>query len=167
MSVPKDPFSQYTTLTTTNQPQVTTLNTTLNAFEPNILLNGLQALKIQKQTNSISDSLTSATTVASASDPLNADDSFTVAAAILDFQPKIFSLLDNLQRRKPVFSKAILGLIGVDALVEKSLQRQKQLSAAFGSAVAEKLEEPFKGAAPVINGQIQDAFDEAIATFSS
>lgn len=66
-----------------------------------------------------------------------------------------------------MFEKAILGLIGVQALVEKSLQRQKQLSAAFGVTVAEKLEEPFKGAAPIINQQIADAFDEAIAAFSS
>lgn len=144
-----------------------TLNETLNGFEPNILLNALQALKIQKQTDAIGDSLVDATSVAASSDPLNADDSFTVAAAVLDFQPKIFSLLDNLQRREPVFKRAILGLISVEPLVYKSLQRQKQLSSAFGATVAEKLSEPFKGLAPVINGQISDAFDKAIAAFAS
>lgn len=132
--------TRYTRLT--NPDQVVTLNTTLNGFQPNILLNGLQALKIQKQTNDIGDSLVDATKVAANSDPLNADDSFTVAAAVLDFQPKIFSLLDNLERHEPVFKKAILGLISVEPLVYKSLQRQKQLSAAFGSTVASRLSEP-------------------------
>jgi hypothetical protein len=146
---------------------ITTLNNTLNGFTPNNPLNTITVLKIQKQTSALSDSILAATSTAADSEPLDSDDSFTVAEAVLNLQPNIFSLLDNLQAKKPVFDKAVLGFVSVSKIVLKDLQRQKQLSAAFGVTVAEKLAEPFKSFAPLINGQIEEAFDEAIATYSS
>ncbi|CZT18680.1 uncharacterized protein RCC_04524 [Ramularia collo-cygni] len=153
---------------TTNQ--VETLNNTLNNFEPSLLLI-FQLPKIQEQTDTIGNSLIEATKDVANSDVLDAEDSFTVAEAVLDFEPKIFSLLDNIQRRKPVFQDLVLPSLGLELIsgensVYKSLQRQKQLSAAFGATVVQKLSEPFTDLAPAINKEISDAFDEAIATFS-
>jgi hypothetical protein len=165
LSTKRDAASIVSSISTISS-DITTLNSTLNTFNQGNLLNALTALKIQSQTEKVSDSLLAATSTAASSQPLNGDDSFKVAAAILDLQPKIFSLLDNLQSRKPVFDKAVLGLVGVSGQVLKSLQYQKQLSEAFGVTVAQKLAEPFKTFAPLIRGQISGAFDEAIATFS-
>lgn len=147
--------------------KVVTLNNTLNSFNPNIFLNTLQALEIEKQSSAVSKSLTSAIQVANASPALNSTDSFTVAVAVVNFSPKVLSLLQNLESRQPVFQKAILGIFSADPLVEKSLKQQKESSAEFGTAVADKLSEPFSGAAPLIADQISSAFDTAIATFAS
>ncbi|KJY02210.1 antigenic cell wall galactomannoprotein [Zymoseptoria brevis] len=147
--------------------QITTLNNTLNTFTPGNLINTFTILKIQQQTKQIEDAITAATNTAGNSKNLNADDSGKIATAVLDFTPKTYSLLDNLQSKKPVFDKAILGLISVSSMVKDSLQRQKQLSASFSSTLASKLAEPFKSLAPFISAPLADAFDMAIKTFSA
>lgn len=147
--------------------QITTLNNTLNTFTPGNLINTFTVLKIQQQTKQVEDAINAAINTAGNSKNLNADDSGKIATAVLDFTPKTYSLLDNLQRKKPVFDKAVLGLVSVSSMVKDSLQRQKQLSASFSSTLASKLAEPYKSLAPIISDSVAAAFDKAIKTFSA
>ncbi|KAF2169361.1 hypothetical protein M409DRAFT_20584 [Zasmidium cellare ATCC 36951] len=151
----------------TIESNIATLNSTLNTFNKGDLDSGLKVLKIQSQTNTLGDSIDSGTSTAQASEPLNADDSFTVASAVLTLQPQVISLLDNIEQHKPAFDAAILNLVSVTPQVEQDLKNQNASTAAFSDAVVAKLADPYPSLAGTVTGPIFSKFNEAIALFSN
>lgn len=164
--VVKRDAASITSAITQIETNINTLNTTLNGFNKGDLFAIAEVLSIQKETDNLGDSITAATNAAKASAPLNDADSGTVAVAVVNLQPQIFSLLNNIQSKKPAFDSAVLGVGSVSPQVKQSLQKQKQLSGDLGKAITAKLTPTYAAFAPTINQQIADAFDKAIATFS-
>jgi hypothetical protein len=145
---------------------VSTLNSTLNTYTLGNPQNSVTQVTIQTQTDDLGKAIQAGTNAAKASAVLDSNGSGKVASAVLNLQPKITSLLNNIEAKKPVFDQGVGG-VSASPLVLESLKKQKQLSAEFGAAVAEKLTGPFAALAPTVNGQIQAAFDKAIAKYSS
>ncbi|KAK4506452.1 hypothetical protein PRZ48_000184 [Zasmidium cellare] len=142
---------------------ITKLNNTLNTFtKPK---DAITALTIKSESDDLTKSVNNAATVANASAPLNDDQSFNVATAILNLEPNIFSVLDNIKAHKPQFDTAILGA-SASPLVKSSLQDSKKAADGFGTAITPKLTSAYQNAAPVIIKQIDDKFDDAIAYYS-
>lgn len=164
--VVKRDAASITSAITQIETNINTLNTTLNGFNKGDLFAIAEVLSIQKETDNLGDSISAATNAAKASAPLSDTDSGTVAVAVVNLQPQIFSLLNNIQSKKPAFDSAVLGVGSVSPQVKQSLQKQKQLSGDLGKAITAKLTPTYAAFAPTINQQIADAFDKAIATFS-
>ncbi|KAF2171398.1 hypothetical protein M409DRAFT_18513 [Zasmidium cellare ATCC 36951] len=143
---------------------ITKVNNTLNTFtKPK---DSITALIIKAESDDLTKSVNNAAAVANASAPLNDDQSFNVATAILNLQPNIYSLLDNLKAHKPQFDTAIFGF-SASPLVKSTLQEAQTAADSFGDAVTPKLTATYQSAAPVIVQQIDDKFNDAIAYFSS
>ncbi|KAF7198279.1 hypothetical protein HII31_00018, partial [Pseudocercospora fuligena] len=146
------------------QSNITAVNMTLNTFtKPK---DSITAFKIQIQTEALTKSVQNAGNVSSASAPLSDSESFTVASAVLNLQPKINSLLDNVENHKPQFDTAIFGF-SASPIVKKDLQDAQKASNDFGNALTPKLSGAYQQAAPIVIKQINDKFNEAIAKFSS
>ncbi|KAI5362709.1 Putative Cell wall mannoprotein [Septoria linicola] len=143
---------------------ITAVNNTLNTF--NKPKDSITALKIQVHTTELTKSVNSAASVANASAPLSNSEEFDVATAVLNLQPNINSLLDNVVAHKPQFGTAIFGF-SASPLVKKDLQDAEKAADAFGAALTPKLSGAYQQAAPIIVQQIDAKFDEAIKQFSS
>lgn len=164
--VPRDANSIVASINSV-ESYITTLNNTLNTFNEGDLASGLKVLKIQSQTDDLGNSISSATDTASASAPLDSDDSFTVASAVISLQPKVISLIDNIVAHKPAFDEAILDLVSVTPQVESDLKTQNASTAALSDAITAKLADPYPSLAGTVTGPIFTAFNNAIATFAT
>lgn len=127
----------------------------------------LVATQVQSQTQQLSDDLTATTQTVTGSSNFTSDESTEIATAVVNLTPQIQSLLTNIVAHKPSFATAVLFVGDLSKTVEASLQMQQQESAAFGTALQGKLAEPFASAAPLIAGQINDAFLNAIAKYDT
>jgi hypothetical protein len=150
---------------TTISSSIITLNNTLNNFHDGFGA-AFTAIKIQLQTGQLSKDIQAATTAAQQSQPLSSSDSFTVGLTTLNLETSIFSLLNNLVSKKPVFDEAILGFISLSNTVKSDLESQKGLSAAFGDALISRLDPSVQGLAGPVNAAIGAAFDKAIAAYA-
>lgn len=148
------------------ESNIAVLNNTLNTFKKGSLTSGLVVLKIQKQTDDLGDAIENGQSTAEASQPLDSDDSFTVASAVIELQPKVISLIQNIENHKPAFDAAIINLVSVTPQVEQDLKAQNASTAAFSDAVTAKLAAPYPSLAGTVTGPIFEKFDEAIALFS-
>jgi hypothetical protein len=146
---------------------LTALNNTLNTFRLNDPVGLFEALKVQLETSQVSNSLISAARTANKSLPFTYDESAQIATAVVNLEPTIFSVLNNIVTHKPAFATAIFFVGDISLTVEHNLIQQRELSRAFSDALAQKLTEPFKGFAPLIAGQIDNAFATAIAAYQS
>lgn len=148
--------------------QLTSLNNTINAFQPGfwqVLHDDITVAKVQFQIPKVEKAISAATTVANNAANFTALESITMAGIIVgQLQPKIFSSLDNIVIHKPYFTK-VSGFIDVSKTVHKSLVDQKNLSAQFSAAVVDRLDPSFKAAATPILAQFTAAFDKAIDAF--
>jgi hypothetical protein len=124
-------------------------------------------LKIQQQTNRVGDAVEATIDAANACGPLSSDDSNKVAVGVIGLKSSLDTLLPNLESKKDAFDHVILGVGSVSPQIAQSLRKQKAQSNELSDAIASKLASPYKDAAPLINGQINTAFDKAIATFST
>ena len=150
----------------TVQDRISTLNNTLNGFFPKAPTALLTVLAVQTQTTSLGNSIKAATGTARAAPLLNDSDSTNVALATLGLEPDIFSLLTNIESRKPAFDTAILGVGSVSPTVEQSLEQQAQLSADLGTAIASRLSAQFQEPAATVNAAIASAFAQAVQVYS-
>ncbi|USW57873.1 Putative Cell wall mannoprotein [Septoria linicola] len=148
----------------TVQTNVQTLNTTVTSFNKGDIDGLFKVLKIQKQTSAVGKSVEAATQTAQASEVLNEDDTFKVAEGVLALKADLDTFLPNLSSKKPAFDSVGV-LFSVSKTVLKSLQDQKAQSGALGGAITPKLTGPLAGFAPLINAQIAEQFDKAIAVF--
>ncbi|KAL1621063.1 hypothetical protein SLS56_009368 [Neofusicoccum ribis] len=146
----------------TIETRLTTFNNTLNTFGASPSL--LNALSVQTASNNVQTALTDATTAANSSAAFDDAGSAQVAQDILELQPQINSVLDNVVAKKPAFDSVQNGAL--NGLVSQSLQDQKSGAAAFGDAVTAKLTPTYAAQAPAINQAIQAKFDEAIAAYA-
>lgn len=151
----------------TLQADCITLNKTLNTFKPDQLLGVATALTIQNQAGAISTDLTNLATTTNKSSIWNQTESFTVAFAIIDFEPIVFSLLNNIVVKKPAFASAVLLVGDLTLTVQNLLVQQRELSREFGNAVATKLDPSLASYAPAITKQILDKFDTTIAAYKA
>ncbi|KAL4919197.1 hydrophobic surface binding protein A-domain-containing protein [Aspergillus aurantiobrunneus] len=141
-----------------------TLNSTVTSYQGGIL-GTVTALKIEFQSVALSNDLRDAIAVTSDSANFTEDESLNVSAAFIDLQPNIFSTLDNIVAKKPQFDTGLLGIGSLAFLVRANLESQRDLAAELGEAVAGKLTPTYAGLAPLLNAQIADKFEEAIAVF--
>ncbi|KAF7587650.1 hypothetical protein BBP40_006905 [Aspergillus hancockii] len=144
--------------------QMTTLNTTVTSYKGGVLGTGT-ALKIEFESIKLSHVLKDAISETEDSANFTADESNTVAAAFINLQPKISSTLDNIVAKKPQFDTGLLGIGSLSFVVKWNLQQEKDLSRELGEAVVEKLAEPYKSVAPLLNDQIAAAFEKALAAY--
>ncbi|GIJ92576.1 hypothetical protein Asppvi_001854 [Aspergillus pseudoviridinutans] len=145
--------------------QMVVLNNTVTSYAGGIQ-GTLTALKIEVESVKLSCDLRDAiSTTQDAANFTNAE-SLTVAQAFISLEPQIFSTLNNIVAKKPKFDTGLLGIGSLAFLVKSNLQQQKDLSAQLGDAVVAKLAPLYAQVAPVINKQIADAFDKAIAAYS-
>lgn len=105
------------------------------------------------------------TDAADESEKFNDKGSGNVSNALLDLQPKINSVLDNIVSKKGAFEEAVLGFISLTWLVKSDLEDLKELSADLGSAVTKKLTKQYADLAPVLNKQIAKKFAEAVKAY--
>ncbi|CAK1368224.1 hypothetical protein CB0940_11099 [Cercospora beticola] len=146
------------------QTNVQTLNATVNTFNKGDLDGLIKVLKIQKQTSAVGDSVVTAASTAQQSEVLNEADTQKVAEGVLALKADLDTFLPNLSSKKPAFD-SVAFLFSVSKTVAQSLQTQKQQSANLGDAITAKLTGPLAGFAPLINAQIAEQFDKAIAVF--
>lgn len=145
--------------------QLSTLNSSVSAFTGGPSQT-IAALTIQGQSSDLQNIIDKAAKDAKASPAFGDDGSNAVANAVLALEPKIFSVLDNLVAKKPAFDKPVIFGIVPSSLVLLDLKSLKSSTDKFGAATVAKLNSVFAGVAPVIIGQIDDAFNKAIATYS-
>lgn len=150
----------------TIESKITTLNNTLLTFYKNDITSGLKVLKIQSQTDDLGKAIDAGTSTANASPALNSDDSFTVATAVLNLQPKVISLLSNIEAHKPAFDSAVIDLVSATPQVEQDLKNQNASTAALSNAITAKLADPYPSLAGTVTGPIFAKFNEAITLFS-
>jgi hypothetical protein len=144
-----------------------TLNGTLNKLKLNDPLGFLEALKVQQQTTAVINDLTACAQIANRSLPFTKDESGAIAVAVVNLEPTIFSTLNNIVAHKPAFATAIFIVGDLTLTVENNLIQQRELSGEFSAALAAKLSEPYAGFAPLIAGQIDNAFATAIEAYKS
>lgn len=84
------------------------LNTTLNSFLPDAVLEAGDAFLIQFQTGNLEDDLNGATSIINSALPFNDEDSGTIATAVLGLEPQIASLLNNIVVHKPSFASVLV-----------------------------------------------------------
>lgn len=142
---------------------ITVVSETLDTF--NKPKDAITAFKIQIQTDAVIKSVQNAASVSNASEPLNDAQSENVAAAVLQLQPNINSLLDKVVAHKPQFETALFGYSAVP-VVKLSLTNAKKAADDFGAALVPRLSPAFQQVAPLIVEQIDAKFNEAIAAFS-
>lgn len=130
------------------------LNGTLNTFTTNDPIGLLEALKVALQTNDIENDLTTATRTANQSSTFNETDSENIAQAVINLEPVIFSVLNNIVVHKPAIATAVLFVGDLSKTVESDLNTLRQLSAGFAAALANKLASPLNEAAAPIAAQI-------------
>ena len=135
---------------------LTALNTTLNSFPPDDVLGILTALKIQSQTSQVSTDLVTAAHTASQSSNFTSTESGDIGTSIIDLEPVIYSVLDNIVEHKPSFATAILFIGDISETVETDLEQQQTLSSEFSTAIAAKLAEPYSEYAPLIADEIYE-----------
>ncbi|KAB8068865.1 hydrophobic surface binding protein A-domain-containing protein [Aspergillus leporis] len=145
--------------------QMATLNTTVTSYKGGVLGTGT-ALKIEYESIKLSHVLKDAISTTEDSANFTGDESNKVAAAFIDLQPKISSTLDNIVAKKPQFDTGLLGIGSLSFIVKWNLQQEKELSAELGKAVVDKLAEPYKSIAPLLNDQIAAAFEKALAAYA-
>ena len=148
------------------ESRITTLNNTLNTFFPKSPTALLTVFAVQTETTQLGNAISAATDAANQTPALSDADSQTVALATLGLEPNIFSLLTNIESRKPAFDTAVLGIGSVSPTVEQSLKQQAQLSADLGTAIAAKLTAAFAGPAATVNADIASAFAKAVQIYS-
>lgn len=141
-----------------------TLNTTVTSYKGGIL-GTVTALKIEFQSIALSNDLRAAISTTTDSANFTEDESLNVSGAFLDLQPNIFSTLDNIVAKKPQFDNGLLGLGSLAFLVRANLENQRDLAAELGEAVVVKLTATYAGIAPLLNAQIAEKFEEAIAAY--
>ncbi|KAH2340876.1 hypothetical protein KXW28_008613 [Aspergillus fumigatus] len=145
--------------------QMVVLNNTVTSYDGGIQ-GTLTALKIEVESVKLSCDLRDAISTTQASANFTNAESLTVATAFINLQPQIFSTLNNIVAKKLKFDTGLLGIGSLAFLVKGDLQQQKDLSGQLGDAVAAKLAPLYAQLAPMINKQIADAFDKAIAAYS-
>ena len=141
-----------------------TLNTTVTGYSGG-LGSELTALKIELESSQLVRDLKDAISTTQQSANFTDAESGTVATALVTLEPQILSALTNIASKKAAFEKGILDFISLTFLVKNNLQQQKDLSAQLGDAVTAKLTPNYASLAPLITGQIADAFTAAINTF--
>jgi hypothetical protein len=155
-------ISSLTTITN----ELTTLNKTLNGFNGG-LLGTFTALQIQGQSTTVVNDINKATAVVKATSQMNDTDSLSVATAVTELQPFIYTVLDNLVAHHSVFEKAILGILSATFLVESDLKSQKSSTDALGAAITTKLATDLQSVAPLIIQDIDSHFAQAIAVYAT
>jgi hypothetical protein len=145
--------------------QLSTLNSSVTAYKGGPA-DTINALTIQGQSSDLQNIIDKATKDANASPAFGDDGSNAVANAVLALEPNIFSVLDNLVAKKPNFDKPVIFGIVPSQLVLLDLKGLKTSTDKFGAATTAKLNSVFSGVAPIIIGQIDDAFNKAIAAYS-
>lgn len=148
------------------ESKITTLNNTLNEFFPRDPAALVVVLAVEAETTALGVAISQATAAADQTPPLNETDSTTVALATLGLEPDIFSLLTNIESKRPAFDTAILDIGSVSPLVLISLKQQAALSASLGQAIASKLTPDFATPAATVNAAIASAFAQAIQIYS-
>lgn len=143
---------------------ITTLNNTLNTFNKD--KDAITAFTIQIQATDVTKSVDNAASTAKMSAPLSDTESAAVAGKVLNLQPNINSLLDNLVKHKPQFDTALFGF-SASPLVVNTLKQAKNASDTFGKDLTPKLSGVYQQAAPVVIMQIDEKFDQTIAKFQS
>lgn len=140
------------------------LNTTVSSYNGGVL-GTATALKIEFQSLALANDLRDAISTTENSANFTEAESMDVSGAFLDLQPDIFSTLENIVGKKEEFENGLLGVASLGFLVKSNLEKQMRLAGELGDAVVVKLTETYAGIAPVVNQQIADKFEKAIAAF--
>jgi len=144
--------------------QLVTLNTSVTNFKAGLLDLG-QALDVQLQSSVLASDLQKAVTDAVTSSNFTSDESVTVGLALVNLEPQIFSVLDNIESKKTAFDE-VVDVFSLSATVKSDLQQEASLSAQLGAAVQAKLVPSVASLAPPINSAIASAFAAAISVYS-
>ncbi|KAF5854752.1 hypothetical protein ETB97_012263 [Aspergillus alliaceus] len=146
--------------------QCSTMNDTLQGFTigPNIMPT---ALKVQFESDELLRDIIDAIAAAKQTPMLTKDDSVRVAIAVTKLQDVIYSLLDVLVAKKPVFDKAILGIGSASFLVSADLKSLKDATDGFGNEVVLRLANPIQQVAPLIISDLDFHFIRAIQVYSA
>ena len=162
--VPRDANSINAALTTISN-QVSTLNATLNTFNGGAA-GTLTALKIQGQATDLKNDVDKAASAAQSSSALSDADSASVAYGVVALAPKIYSVLDNIVRKKPAFDTAIVGIGSASGLVKQDLIDLKKATDAFGGNLTGKFVPSVAKVAPLLIGAIDFHFDQALKVYN-
>jgi hypothetical protein len=125
-----------------------------------------QALVIQDETHQLGDTMEYATNVADASPPLDDQASLQVGLTVLTLKPDVEKTLKDIRAAKPKFDGVFLGLFSISNKVKETLENQKELAAAMGYSIAEKLSGAAKEQAPDVINDFSDQFTLAIAAYA-
>jgi hypothetical protein len=161
--VPRDGASIDAAIQTVST-KIVTLNETVTSFESG-LLGTFTALKILGQSADLDGSIKDATRTAEHSAALSDAESETVATSVLLLAQTVYGVLDNIVAKKPEFDKAILGVFSGAFLVKGTLEKLQTSTNNFGDALTPKLTEQFQQLAPIVLGQINDRFDQALEVY--
>ena len=146
--------------------QTLTLNSSVASY-PGGIEGTLDAIKIETEAIGLNFASRKAVHTAQRSSNFTSDGSLNVAGAFLDLLPIVTSTLDNIIDKKPEFDTGLLEIGSLSFLVKYNLETEKRLSLKLGDVVQAKLTPEYASIAPLVLGQIEDAFTEAISVYSS
>ena len=144
--------------------QAITLNSSVASY-PGGITGTIDAIKIETEAIGLNFDLRNAVYTAQKSDNFDDDGSLNVAAAFLDLTPIVTSTLDTIIDKKPEFDRGLLDFASLSFLVKYNLQTEKRLSLKLGDVVQGKLTPDYAAIAPLVLGQIEDAFTKAISVY--
>lgn len=125
------------------------------------------ALKLQAKSDTLLKDIKTETDTVNQASTLSESDSAKVGNAVVELLQNVFSLLDRFVEKKPVFDKAILNAASASSLVEADLKKLKSAVDDYDQAVSSKLSGDIKAIAPILTGDLDFHFTQAIDAFSS
>lgn len=125
------------------------------------------ALQLQAKSSTLLKDINSGTETVSDASTLSESESAKVANAVVELSSTVFTLLDQFVEKKPVFDKAILDVGSASSLVKGDLKKLKSATDDYGDAVSSKLSGDITKIAPLLVGDIDFHFAEAINAFGS
>ncbi|CAI7668223.1 unnamed protein product [Penicillium bialowiezense] len=125
------------------------------------------ALQLQAKSSTLVKDINSGTKTVSDASTLNESESAKVANAVVELSSTVFTLLDQFVAKKPVFDKAILDVGSASSLVKGDLKKLKSATDEYGDAASSKLSGDITKIAPLLVGDIDFHFAEAIDAFGS
>ena len=138
----------------------------LSSFTPSTNVTAT-ALQLQAKSNTLLKDIKTGTETVNGASTLSESDSTKVGNAVVKLSSTVFTLLDHFVEKKPVFDKAILNVGSASSLVEGDLKKLKSATDDYSDAVTSKLSGDITKIAPLLVGDIDFHFTEAIDAFGS
>lgn len=145
--------------------QTTTLNSTVAGYSGGIE-GTITAIKVETEAICLNTDLREAVHTVSKLGNFTDAESQDIALSFINLVPTVNSTLATIVSKKDEFDDGLLGVASLSFLVKYNLETEKELSVKLGDEVKGRLTPDFASVAPLVLGQIKEAFTHAIQAYS-